>query len=433
MSKKFSGKAHLRRNHTFSPKVSVCIPLFNHARFLPEAIESVLAQTLRDFEIVIVDDGSQDHSLQIARAYASEYPERIRVFTHTGKENRGISETINLALEKSAGGYVLGLAPDDLLNPDKLERQVSFLELNPRAKWVYAQAHCVDGQNRLLPGHALFGADLMKEANPLESLIRTNVIPGMTVLSRRQFMLDVGRHEPGLLYSDWDIWVRAQAKSEAAFLPHPSSRYRIHATNTSVDVEAVTNIKRGLAVMRSLRKRGETATDRLGEPRIVATLDLQIAFYLYCLGEEEGAAASLERAYLDDASFVRDEAFLGRWLRWLVFHTQDARLTAAFLGWLSARPIKPVRRVSRKISAARHAAELRLCPSRRTTLRATFNCLLSNPSWLTDWRMRRVAVKSLLGIRLAEAARDLLRSVQGSGVRGGEVATEREERFDSGT
>jgi hypothetical protein len=171
----------------------------------------------------------------------------------------------------------------------------------------------------------------------------------------------------------------------------------------------------------------------LGEPRILATLDLQIAFYLYCLGEEEEAAASLDRAYLHDASFIRDDAFLNRWLRWLVFHTQDTRLTAAFLRWLSARTATRARRVSRKISAARHATELRLRPSRSATLRAAFNCLLRNPSWLTDSRLRRVAVKSLLGRPLAEAARDLRRLAPGSSVRVGARATEPKERFDSGT
>ena len=67
------------------PKVSVCVPLFNHARFLPEAIESVLGQTLRSFEVVLGDDGPTDGGLQIARAYAARYPERVRVFTPPGR------------------------------------------------------------------------------------------------------------------------------------------------------------------------------------------------------------------------------------------------------------------------------------------------------------------------------------------------------------
>jgi glycosyltransferase involved in cell wall biosynthesis len=407
MSKKFSNKARAGHNHSFSPKVSVCIPLFNHARFLPEAIESVLAQTLREFEIIIVDDGSQDDGLQIAQAYAARYPNKVRVFTHPSNRNLGISETINLALEKSAGVYVSGVAPDDLLNPDKLEKQVAFLDLNPRIEWLYAQACCVDENNRVLPGRALFGTDLTKEADPLESLIRTNVIPGMTVLCRRQFMLDVGSHERGLLYSDWDIWARALAKSESAFLPSSVARYRIHGTNTSVGVETLTNMKRGLAVMRSLRRRAETATDRLGEPRILATLDLQSAFYLYYLGAEEEAAASLHRAHEDDASFLRDNAFLGRWLRWLVFHTQDAALTSAFLRWLSGRLMPPIKRSSRKILAARHAAEIRVGQAGAATLRAALNCLISDPTWLADPWMLHAAVKSLFGSRFSEAARQL--------------------------
>ena len=85
------------------PLVSVCIPSFNHARFLPAAIESVLAQTYPHIELVIVDDGSTDASLEIAQSYASRQPERVKVFVHAGNARLGTSAAANLAIEKSIG------------------------------------------------------------------------------------------------------------------------------------------------------------------------------------------------------------------------------------------------------------------------------------------------------------------------------------------
>lgn len=83
------------------PKVSICVPSYNHARFLPMALESALAQTYDDFEVVVVDDGSTDDSLAVAQSYAARHPSKVRVFTHPGHRNRGISETVNLAFEKA--------------------------------------------------------------------------------------------------------------------------------------------------------------------------------------------------------------------------------------------------------------------------------------------------------------------------------------------
>ena len=79
------------------PTVSICIPSYNHAPYLPAAIESALGQTYRDLEVVIVDDGSTDDSLEIARAYERREPERVRVLTHPGHVNRGTAATANLA------------------------------------------------------------------------------------------------------------------------------------------------------------------------------------------------------------------------------------------------------------------------------------------------------------------------------------------------
>jgi len=123
---------------TCKPKVSICIPSYNHARFLPAAIESALAQTHKNIEIVIVDDGSTDNSLKIAGSYASKYPSIVFLHTHPGHCNRGISATMNLAAQKSTGEYWSTIGSDDVLYSNKTERQVAYLDKHPNVAWVYS-------------------------------------------------------------------------------------------------------------------------------------------------------------------------------------------------------------------------------------------------------------------------------------------------------
>ena len=111
------------------PLVTVVIPSYNHACFLGAAIDSVLAQTYRELELVIVDDGSTDDSLLIAQSYAERFPTTIRVLTHSGRQHRGISATINATLVAARGEYWSAFASDDLLAPTKLAERLRARDL----------------------------------------------------------------------------------------------------------------------------------------------------------------------------------------------------------------------------------------------------------------------------------------------------------------
>src|SRR5437016_14015646 len=103
-----SGRSTEPRPRAGAPLVSVCMPSFNHAPFLPTAIESVLKQTYPHVELIIVDDGSTDKSLEIAQGYAARYPGRVSVDTHEGNAHRGGVATAHLVFERVGGGYWSG-------------------------------------------------------------------------------------------------------------------------------------------------------------------------------------------------------------------------------------------------------------------------------------------------------------------------------------
>jgi len=122
---------------TVAPTVSVLICFLDAERFLSEALASVYAQTFDDWELLLIDDGSRDGSTAIAGQAASAREDRVRVLTHPGRENRGISASRNLGIREARGRYLAFLDADDVWLPDKLERQVAVLDANPDIAMTY--------------------------------------------------------------------------------------------------------------------------------------------------------------------------------------------------------------------------------------------------------------------------------------------------------
>jgi glycosyltransferase involved in cell wall biosynthesis len=302
-----------KRRLARAPLVSVCVPSFNHARFLPAAIESVLAQTYPRIELVIVDDGSADGSLEIAQNYALRYPERVKVFVHDGHARRGISATANLAFEKSSGDYWCGLSSDDAFVADKVERQVSFLEQHPDIGMVYGRGTVIDDCGRVLgPG---FVIDLSRERDPLPRLLQENCIWGQTAMIRRECFDKVGLHDGHLMYSDWELWIRIAAHYKIAFLAGVMTYYRIHPGNSSIGLPPEVQLERHLEVMKTLEQKAPGAGGGLARPFIRALIELQLAYLYFCARDQGAADRAIKAAVEIDPAILGNIRFLTRWLR----------------------------------------------------------------------------------------------------------------------
>lgn len=118
------------------PLVTVIVPFWNVRAFLAEAIESVFAQTLPSWELLLIDDGSSDGSTEIARRYAERSPERIRYLEHERHQNRGVAASRNLGICHARAAYIAFLDADDVWLPNKLARQTAILESEPEAAMV---------------------------------------------------------------------------------------------------------------------------------------------------------------------------------------------------------------------------------------------------------------------------------------------------------
>jgi len=117
--------------------VSVIVPFFNAGKFLEETIASVFAQTYQHWQLLLIDDGSNDASTDIAKRYAQEYPEKVHYFDHAEHQNRGVCFSRNLGVKRASGEYVTLLDADDVWLPRKLERQLAISRSHPAAGLIF--------------------------------------------------------------------------------------------------------------------------------------------------------------------------------------------------------------------------------------------------------------------------------------------------------
>ncbi len=192
---------------TFHPKVSIIIPVYNGSNFLKEAIESALAQTYDNTEVIVINDGSTDdgQTATIARAYGK----KIQYFE---KENGGVATALNLGVEKMTGTYASWLSHDDLYTPNKLLDQIEFLKSNPddRQAVLYGDFSLIDeGGTLIYDVHV----PTIPPSQFILKLVSSSPVHGCTTLVPKICFETVGNFNPKLRTTqDYDLWFRMARK-----------------------------------------------------------------------------------------------------------------------------------------------------------------------------------------------------------------------------
>lgn len=204
------------------PIVSVVIPVYNGERFLRESLESVFAQTFRDYEVICVDDGSTDGSFALLRKYG----ERVRVVQQT---NEGQSAARNAGVRLARGEYIAFLDQDDRWYPSKLEQQVAVLQAEPDVVLVHCNYDRVDGEGRVLQAGAALAERASALASPLGCLIGEALIFPSSMMVRRDVFQRVGGFTPELRgYEDFDLMARLKPHGRFVLLNESGMSYRLH-------------------------------------------------------------------------------------------------------------------------------------------------------------------------------------------------------------
>jgi hypothetical protein len=235
-----------------NPTVSVVMAVRNGAVFLEEAVESVLAQTLRDLELIVVDDGSTDRTPEILAEFARADP-RIRL---VGPAAGGLSRALNLACAEARGQYLARLDADDVAIPDRLELQTVFLNAHPEVAVVGGAAILIDERGDVL-GTVNYPADPAEVARVLASG-RVPVMHPAATMRASAFRATSGYRRIVEGAEDYDLWLRISTQCRITNLPQPVLRYRLHEGQSSTkDVgRTATASAAGLAAAR-LRAKGE--------------------------------------------------------------------------------------------------------------------------------------------------------------------------------
>ncbi len=215
-----------------SPKISVIIPCHNYACYLAEAAESVLRQSLEDWEAIVIDDASLDNSADVMRTFTD--PRILQVFH---KENKGNIATYNEAIEMARGEFVVVLSADDRYHPDFLKRTVAMLDAHPEAGMVYTGWEIVDDRGRYvrrMPSPHL--TDGVYDELPL--LVLNCHIAQCSAVVRHRVYQEVGLFTLRRA-GDWDVWLRIAGKYPIAFVRQSLYQYRRHGQNMSVQPETL--------------------------------------------------------------------------------------------------------------------------------------------------------------------------------------------------
>ncbi|HEY7314165.1 MAG TPA: glycosyltransferase [Gemmataceae bacterium] len=213
-------------------KVSVCIPTYNGQDFVREAVESVLSQTYKDFELLLVDDNSTDNTPDILRSFSDS---RVRVCLNS--ERRGIPGNWNRCLSLAGGEYVCLFHQDDLMLPENLEKKVWVLDSDPQVSFVHSSAEVLVEESAPPLLAAWSGAEdyIVEGADYFRRLLfHGNTICCPSVMVRRQRLLDAGGFDETLKYAcDYEAWMRLSVEGRIAFLKQPLVSYRWHRQNAS--------------------------------------------------------------------------------------------------------------------------------------------------------------------------------------------------------
>ncbi len=216
-----------------SPTFSVLVPMRNAAATVGEALRSVRAQTLGDWEAVVVDDGSDDGSAEIVERIAAE-DGRVRLCRHAGGAHRGTPATRNLTVTEARGGLLAFLDADDLLVPDALEAYAAAFERHRGASVVYGQAETFGAGKPARLGRGLPD----RPARMLRQLASDNAL-ATSATAVRAAAVPPAPFPPWMrLSQDWALWVQLAWSCSFVFLDRVTCRYRVHAGGVTARMRA---------------------------------------------------------------------------------------------------------------------------------------------------------------------------------------------------
>ncbi len=226
--------------------ISIITASYNYQDYIKDTIDSVLAQTYPNWELIIVDDGSTDDSVNVIKSYC-EKDSRIKLFQHENGINKGLAETVKLGIEKSSSDWIVFLESDDTITPDYLEEKIQVIQENPDVEFIFNAVNCFGEEEEITSMSKYFDEQkraIKRHKNPdnyLKVFKKINIVPTFScVMLRKELFngLDFNSSLKPLL--DWYLWVQIAQNHDFYYIDKQLTNWRMHKTsyiNTKNDIQ----------------------------------------------------------------------------------------------------------------------------------------------------------------------------------------------------
>lgn len=283
------------------PKVSVIIPTYNREDFVEETIQSVLNQTYKDFEVIVVDDGSTDNTKKKLEKFNS----KIKLIEQK-KSERAIAR--NNGVKNANGEYIAFLDSDDLWHKDKLEKQVEVLDKNKEYILIYCQCLRINENGltikpakRQLNGYSGY---------VYEKLLMRNFITSPTPLVKKGYLEKInGFHTKYIPYEDWEFWLRLSLLGKFYFIKEPLAYYRVHKSQ-SVKQAKAEKIEEVTTVLLENSFKLKNISEKI-KNKSLGLANLRFAYWYLISGDPDTAKVKLQKAIKLYPKFYLDYRWWG--------------------------------------------------------------------------------------------------------------------------
>lgn len=300
---------------TASPRVSVLMSVYNGARYLREAVDSILDQSFGDFEFIIVDDGSSDGTPAILDSYAD--PRIVRLHNET---NIGLTRSLNKGLAAARGEYVARQDADDISLPERLAKQVAYLDIERKITLVGTAHIEIDAEGKTLRTMV----PLLKPAEIKDHLLYQSCFCHGSVMMRLMAATSVGGYRESLsVTQDRDLWIRLADIYELANLPEPLYLLRITRSSISSRRRRLQREIGAQLTQMTLQQRQRAGSGYNPTPIPSGRAYFLLALHALSRGEEEGARMNLQAALLANPNLDDDADYLTQQIVQRAFETGD--------------------------------------------------------------------------------------------------------------
>ena len=219
-------------------KISVITASYNYECYIKETIESVINQTYTNWELIIVDDGSKDNSVEVIKEYCKK-DTRIKLFQHENGENRGLAETVQLALKQATGDWIVFLESDDTITSDYLEEKIKIANTNPEIGLIFNNINLFGDEeriNKFNKGYIPHMQETLEKVGNCNKLIKLfknkgiqNLIPTFSVVMIKPDLLkDVDYNSPNKPALDFYLWLQIAKKTKYYYIDKKLTNWRMH-------------------------------------------------------------------------------------------------------------------------------------------------------------------------------------------------------------